>query len=322
MRSVCCGFAAALLLAGALPAGDCEVLYRYDFDDEKEHPKGFSNGGEYPHPENKAEGHSLVLSDELDFEGKEGGKCMVLHAGGPGGDPWYGGRDLWFVRDPIPTKGLRLSVCFYTEDAKGIQPVCPVKDAGDNCYNLTVTVRHQGKAAGVWMADPDQFLEDRKWGAVTWDILNNRFNATHVPINPDMHSLVGIRLHPGGWGDDESVTVALDNFVLYRGRDTTPPASVKGVTATASKGVVTLRWARPPDNLFAVRYEVFRSASPDAPADPDHLIASVHTVDFSDGTLVNPGDYYYRVAAYDYAGNASEPSGVARVSLGDDGEEN
>jgi hypothetical protein len=155
---------------------------------------------------------------------------------------------------------------------------------------------------------------------VTWPLAENRFNATHVAINTDMHVLAGIRLHPSGWGDDKRVTVAFDNFCLYQGDDVSPPETIDDLKASAENGLVTLAWTRPEDNLFAVKYDVYRSASPDALAIGANLIATVHTVHFTDRTIANPGEYHYRVVASDFAGNRSQPSNVASVDLDTDGQ--
>ncbi len=317
MRPTVC--AAVGILWAACAAGECEVVFRFDFDGEEERPAAFTSGGEYPHPENRAMGHSVVLTDELDYEDKPGGKSIVLRAGKLSGEPWYGGRELWFVADKVPTKDLRLSVCIHTEGVKSVQPISPVDGADDNCYNLSVRVRHEGKTAGTWAVDPGQFLDDGEWGPVTWKIYENRFNSTHVRINPRMHCIDGFRLHPAGWGGNERTAVAVDNLALYRGDDASPPAAAADLSASASDGVVRLAWSRPEDNLFAVSYDVYRSAAPDVALSDENLLAHVHTTHFTDETIVNPGEYDYRVVACDYAGNRSPGSNVAAVSLDDNG---
>ncbi|MBN1808804.1 MAG: fibronectin type III domain-containing protein [Planctomycetes bacterium] len=311
------GVLVPVLLCGSLSAGECEVIRKYDFNSDGERPKEFTSGGEYPHPENKAMGNSVVLSGDLDYEGD--GKCVVLEAGGPGGEPWYGGREIWLVLDRTPTSDLRISLCAYTEDVASVQPIAPVDGADDNCYNTSVPVRKDGKTPAPWMQDPVQRLDDRQWGTITWDLFRNKFNATHVAINTEMHSLNGIRFHPGGAGDNTRTFLALDNVVLYRGDDVQPPAAIEDLKVSAAEGVVTLTWSRPEDNLFAVLYRVYRSAAGDVKAEDGNLVAVTHNVAFTDTTLVNPGGYHYRVVAYDYAGNASDASNEVRVRMDDDG---
>jgi len=296
---------------------ECEVVRKYDFNNDMERPSEFSSGGEIPHPENKAEGASVVLSDSNDYEGA--GKCLVLDAGPPTGDPWYGGREFWIVLDKLPTKDLRVSLCFYTEAVDSIQPIAPVDGTDDNCYSTSVPVQFDGQIKGAWVQDPVQKLDNHEWGTVTWKLFENKFNATHVQINTDMHKLNGIRFHPSGHGDNKRTLVAIDNLVLYRGEDKEPPRAIKDLNTSAEKGVITLHWTRPEDNLFAVKYDIYRSASPDDVPGDATFITSTHRTSFKDKTIVNPGSYFYQVIAYDFAGNKSATSNTSAITLDEDG---
>jgi hypothetical protein len=129
-----------------------------------------------------------------------------------------------------------------------------------------------------------------------------------------------VSFHGGNVSPESPASVAIDNFVLYRGDDAKPPEPVADLSAEAKDGVVTLTWSRPQDDLFAVRYEVYRSADPEAPPVEDRMLSTVHTLTFDDDTVVNPGTYHYRVVACDFAGNRSAASNAVSVTLDDDGD--
>ncbi|MDP3848888.1 MAG: cellulase family glycosylhydrolase [Luteolibacter sp.] len=96
----------------------------------------------------------------------------------------------------------------------------------------------------------------------------------------------------------------------------TPPPPVSGVSAVANPaGTIVLTW----DALQAydlASYRVYRSASPDVPVNPGHLLAEVPigTTGFTDQPKVNNVTYYYMVTAVDLQGNESYFSLVVGVT--------
>jgi fibronectin type 3 domain-containing protein len=88
--------------------------------------------------------------------------------------------------------------------------------------------------------------------------------------------------------------------------DCTPPPAPTGVTAEGGDGEVVLRWDQGPD---AVRWSVERSG---AAGGPFARIASPEDAPrYRDPDVENGTTYFYRVTAFDEAGNQSEPSAIA-----------
>ncbi len=96
--------------------------------------------------------------------------------------------------------------------------------------------------------------------------------------------------------------------------DTAPPATPTGLTAVTNGGSAQLNWTAPSDNVGVTRYEVYRSTvagfTPAAANKvADTVAANATNAPGSDGT------YYYKVVAFDAAGNASAPSNQASAVI-------
>ncbi len=288
--------AALLLVAGQALA--VEVIVKDDF----EHGKGIFE---------RARG--VELSTEGAYEGT--GAC-VLHET----DKSRIGFSTGFP-EPVSFKDLRVSFCIRLVGVKGLGQNWPAVEPRDNTYSKAIANRIAGKLHTGWPAETKRNVqEDGRWGTVTLDLFENRFNSNHVLINPDMHFCRGVSFHSSNISPGKAASVAIDNLVFYRGEDKTPPTAVSDLSSSASGGVVELRWSRPKDDLFAVRYGVYRAAGPGAVVAEENLIAQVHRLRFEDATIINPGACYYRVVALDFTGNCSPGSNVASVTLDDDGE--
>jgi hypothetical protein len=96
--------------------------------------------------------------------------------------------------------------------------------------------------------------------------------------------------------------------------DPDPPTAPAGLKATVqSQSAVQLSWAASSDNVGVKGYRVARSTdgstfTPLADVAATNLVAAGLAVDTP---------YWFRVVAYDAAGNVSPPSGVLRVQVGD-----
>lgn len=109
------------------------------------------------------------------------------------------------------------------------------------------------------------------------------------------------------WQDLREVQATTNEMVFgvpmfYRvleGADLTPPTNVTGFAASPSDQTVSLSWANPLDGDFA-GVMVVRSTTgiPDSPTNGTVVYDGLGT-SYSDTTLANGTEYYYRVFAYD-----------------------
>ncbi|MBN1808805.1 MAG: hypothetical protein JW909_07020 [Planctomycetes bacterium] len=294
MRAVSCTLL-ALILAAPCPA--LQVHVREDFDGEKI-DFGRGPGGE------------VVAEDP--YEGT--GKCLFKKADRNRID--FGTQ--W--KDLIPFKDLKASFCVKLVNVQGLGQNWPTYEPRDNTYAPAIGNVIGEKLHTGWPAGPAENNQaDGEWGTVTLDLSGNRFNGTHAQINPDIHKCRAVSFHGAADDTGKEASVSIDNFVLYAGTDETPPAAVADLASTAEEGRVRLRWSRPDDDLFAVKYDIYRAASQDVALAKDNLVAATNRLEFADDSIVSPGTYYYRVVARDFAGNASQASNTVKIVLDDDG---
>src|SRR5699024_7565796 len=88
--------------------------------------------------------------------------------------------------------------------------------------------------------------------------------------------------------------------------DTTAPAAPDGLTASLAGSTAQLSWAAATDDVEVTGYQVHRGTSADFTPDADTLVAEVATTHYDD-TELEPRQYFYKVVAFDAAGNTSEP---------------
>lgn len=70
---------------------------------------------------------------------------------------------------------------------------------------------------------------------------------------------------------------------------------------------VKLTWDDPVDEDFNY-FAVYRSTAPGVEVKPENLVATLTGTEFTDAQLEMEHTYYYRIFAYDFSGNKSEPS--------------
>ena len=102
--------------------------------------------------------------------------------------------------------------------------------------------------------------------------------------------------------------------------DAQPPTAPAGLTATVAQDNVQLSWTASSDNVGVAGYRVYRSSSSGYTPGPGFLLATVGSspTSYTDAN-VQPGPWYYRLIAFDAAGNASAPSAeVAAVVVNTD----
>ena len=131
----------------------------------------------------------------------------------------------------------------------------------------------------------------------------------------------------GGWPGDHSINEfagGIDEVAVYGraltasevashytlGTTTAPvpdmsaPSGPGQLSATASGDTVTLAWQASTDDVGVTGYSVYRGASADFTADASTKLADVTVTSYSDAALT-PATYYYKVVAFDAAGNTS-----------------
>jgi beta-lactamase superfamily II metal-dependent hydrolase len=98
-------------------------------------------------------------------------------------------------------------------------------------------------------------------------------------------------------------TIALDSVA-----DTTPPTVPANLVATGGSRKITLGWTASTDAVGVTGYQVHRATTANGPFTQ---IATTTQTTFVNSGLNAKTTYYYRVKAYDAAGNVSEASATA-----------
>jgi len=106
----------------------------------------------------------------------------------------------------------------------------------------------------------------------------------------------------------------VDNWVVYEGPDTTPPAPVTAPRAAQRGARIELTWDEPADDTAVVSYAVHRSRARAFAPTNETLVATTGEPLFSDVAGAK-GTWFYRVTARDYGGNESTPSPPAAVAV-------
>lgn len=98
--------------------------------------------------------------------------------------------------------------------------------------------------------------------------------------------------------------------------DTTAPSSVPGASVAVSGTAATLSWSAATDNVGVTGYRVYRSVTEGFTPSASNLLTTTSgsALSYSDAEL-EPGTYYYRVAAIDEAGNAGAASSEASATV-------
>jgi hypothetical protein len=96
--------------------------------------------------------------------------------------------------------------------------------------------------------------------------------------------------------------------------DTQAPTAPTGLTATGGISTATLGWTASSDNVGVHHYDVHRSTTAGFLPSAANRIAQPTTNAYNDTGLA-AGTYFYKVIAYDAAGNASQPSNEASATI-------
>jgi hypothetical protein len=97
------------------------------------------------------------------------------------------------------------------------------------------------------------------------------------------------------------------------GTDLAPPTVPTGPTATVGTSGVTLGWAASSDNVGVQGYTVHRSSTSGFTPDAGNAVATVSTPGYVDPGV--PGLWYYKLVAFDAAGNRSTASNQVSAYL-------
>ncbi len=98
--------------------------------------------------------------------------------------------------------------------------------------------------------------------------------------------------------------------------DASPPASPSGLSAARSGSAINLSWSASTDNVGVAGYKVERSTSSGGPFDQIAVTSQASYADSIPSSEQNK-TYYYRVKAYDIAGNESGHSNTASEFMPD-----
>ena len=96
--------------------------------------------------------------------------------------------------------------------------------------------------------------------------------------------------------------------------DLTAPTAPTGLNAASAKRKANLSWSASTDTGGSglAGYRVWRAT--DGSSGPFSPIATTTTASYSDTAVTSRVTYWYRVTAFDGAGNESQPSGVATAT--------
>lgn len=97
--------------------------------------------------------------------------------------------------------------------------------------------------------------------------------------------------------------------------DTVPPSVPSGLAAVVTGSSISLSWLASTDSVGVVGYAVHRSASPGFVPDPASFLANTNSLAYTD-PAVPAGTWYYRITAFDAAGNVSAGSPPVSVTVG------
>ena len=150
--------------------------------------------------------------------------------------------------------------------------------------------------------------------AVGWNPAGNRGSSCGAPV-PDDSSRVYHFLKVSVQGgqvtvtptDEQGRTFDTQTYSLGGPVDTTPPTTPSGLTASATDSGVALAWDPSSDDVGVHDYEVVRNGSP--------LTTVVGATTYLDTSVTAGATYAYRVRARDAAGNESELSTEASVTV-------
>ena len=226
---------------------------------------------------------------------------------------------LEVTEEGVSGKALRLS---RTEDKGSFSAGLPLKINGSQDLKLIYHCKSNGvPTAGLNISDTVskdnttptgyRWLTTETWTPVLYYIDAFRYNdqktGWDARINPNtsFNNLVFYGEEKGR----KDTWMLLDNFVIYRGNDRSPPSKVKAIKAEPKTDGVHLSWESATDNAAVMLYCVSRS---DADG-PFKKIAETFVPIYTD-LSAPPGDHKYRVLACDFENNIGDWSDALAVT--------
>jgi lysophospholipase L1-like esterase len=211
------------------------------------------------------------------------GKALKVIAGGK----WSG------AQLPINIGGSRdLRMAFHMKGHNFPAASCNIYDtaAGDN----TTPYGHR-------------YLKDDEWVPVLYYLYRCRYNSKASGFVGGRTHYNSVRFY-GPSKPEPDARFTLDNFVIYRGRDTEAPEKVAGLEAKPAADGVHLSWKPAEDNVAPQVYVISR-----AEGDGDFIkIAESYSVGYTDKTAAKKA-YRYRVLAVDFEENIGPWSDAVSV---------
>ncbi len=155
-----------------------------------------------------------------------------------------------------------------------------------------------------------RFLPDYEWTPVLYYVDLFRYNSkSSGHVRKDTHFST-LRF----WGPDpkgKNVALILDNFVVYRGKDTLPPGPIANLTLEASPVGIKLSWSPAQDNVFPMVYVISRAEG----NGPFRKIAESYKPQYLDQDVKKGRRYRYRVLACDFENNLGPWSEVKSITF-------
>jgi len=97
----------------------------------------------------------------------------------------------------------------------------------------------------------------------------------------------------------------LDNLVIWKGPDHTPPARVTDVEVVRKGNRNVLKWTPVADNIFVQKYKIYRGTIPGFSPNDKTLLGESTSGTYVDALLLRDSGYFYIVRAVDCNGNLS-----------------
>jgi len=227
-----------------------------------------------------------------------------------------------------PSRGASLS---FTEDAiygRALEALCKKKWAGpalkihiSGSKALKIAFMAKGinfKRATLNFFDQKahdnttpygyRFLPDGEWTPVLYyvDLFHyNSKNSGYIRAETEFNELRFWGLEPA----NEKVILRLDNFVIYRGEDCSPPEKIKSLKAISTPEGIILSWAPPKDNVFTMVYVISRATEKGS----FKKIAETYRPLFKDRKVHQGVTYRYRILACDFQNNLGPWSEVFSI---------
>lgn len=154
-----------------------------------------------------------------------------------------------------------------------------------------------------------RFMPEGQWTPVLYYLDRFRYNSSATGFVGAATAYTGVRFYCGEPQEGKTISLALDNFVLYRGADTQPPAKVTGLKAKATKDGVELTWDPAQDNVAPMVYVVSRAEGDG----PFIKVGECYQTYWTEDRLQGGREYSYRVLACDFEENVGAWSEVVKV---------